>query len=339
MLSIIIPTYNMEKYLRKCLNSLIVTDEKMEKLEVLIINDGSKDSSSAIAHEYESNYPLTFRVIDKENGNYGSCINRGLKEATGKYVKILDADDYSEPHSLDTFIEFLIDIDADAIITDFDVVNAEGIVTIKKEYAHLFRKDNYVIQISEYMSNKSDVTLPMHAITYKLNMVQNMKYRQTEGISYTDQEWATIPMTKVTNICYFHLSIYKYLIGRDGQTMTNYYDVANPKQLFAVIKSIGNYYQKNSYDAIYDKYIKQKMKKMLKSIYYSGLGNHTIEMEELISYDKEIRTYPRVYELTDELKLYHNRIDFVRYWHSGSKIKYFICVVIPVKLRNILKNE
>ena len=94
LLSIIIPTYNMEKYLHKCLDSLVVSDENMVRLEVLVINDGSKDTSSQIAHEYEDKYSKTIRVVDKDNGNYGSCINRGLKEATGKYVKVLDADDY-----------------------------------------------------------------------------------------------------------------------------------------------------------------------------------------------------------------------------------------------------
>lgn len=87
LITIVIPTYNMEKYLDKCLTSLIVPDEYMELLEVLVVNDGSKDNSSAIAHRYEDKYPQTFRVIDKENGNYGSYVNRGLKEAAGKYIK------------------------------------------------------------------------------------------------------------------------------------------------------------------------------------------------------------------------------------------------------------
>ena len=77
----------MEKYLRRWLDSLIIDEEGMKQLEVLDINDGSKDSSSQIAHEYQDKYPDTYRVIDKENGNYGSCINRGLKEATRKYVE------------------------------------------------------------------------------------------------------------------------------------------------------------------------------------------------------------------------------------------------------------
>lgn len=79
----------------------------MQRLEVLVVNDGSKDNSSAIAHEYQDKYPDTFRVIDKENGNYGSCVNRGLKEATGKYIKILDADDWFDNEQFSLFVEKL----------------------------------------------------------------------------------------------------------------------------------------------------------------------------------------------------------------------------------------
>lgn len=119
ILTIIIPTYNMEKYLRRCLDSLIIDEEGMKQLEVLVINDGSKDSSSQIAHEYQDKYPDTYRVIDKENGNYGSCINRGLKEATGKYVKVLDADDWYNTKGLAKHILKLTSLsdDIDAIFS------------------------------------------------------------------------------------------------------------------------------------------------------------------------------------------------------------------------------
>ena len=69
ILTIVIPTYNMQDYLRRCLDSLIVPEEQMQRLEVLVVNDGSEDNSSAIAHEYQDKYPDTFRVVDKENGN------------------------------------------------------------------------------------------------------------------------------------------------------------------------------------------------------------------------------------------------------------------------------
>ena len=93
LLTIIIPTYNMEKYLNQCLDSLL-TEKAQGLLDILVVIDGSKDRSSEIAHGYADKYPETVRVIDKENGNYGSCINRGILEGRGKYVKILDADDH-----------------------------------------------------------------------------------------------------------------------------------------------------------------------------------------------------------------------------------------------------
>lgn len=91
ILSIIVPSYNMEAYLPKCLGSLEVARELMEQLEVFVVNDGSKDRTSEIAHEFEVRYPGVFRVIDKPNGNYGSCINAALPLCTGVFVKVLDA--------------------------------------------------------------------------------------------------------------------------------------------------------------------------------------------------------------------------------------------------------
>ena len=125
ILTIVIPTYNMEEYLRSTLDSLIVPESESKKLEVLIINDGSKDNSSAIGHEYQENYPDIFRIIDKENGNYGSCVNRGLAEARGKYIKILDADDSFNNDNFLLLLKKLESCDADVVITDYTLVTPE----------------------------------------------------------------------------------------------------------------------------------------------------------------------------------------------------------------------
>ena len=127
ILSIVIPTFNMEKYLQNCLSSLIVDDPKaLSLLDVVIINDGSTDKSLTIAQSFEERYNGVFRVIDKENGNYGSCINRGLKEAAGKYIKILDADDSFETSAFQDLIGVLCASDSDCILTDMAKVDEQG---------------------------------------------------------------------------------------------------------------------------------------------------------------------------------------------------------------------
>ena len=225
-LSIIIPTYNMEKYLHKCLDSLIVSDENMKQLEVLVINDGSKDSSSKIGHEYEAKFPQTFRVIDKENGNYGSCINRGLKEATGKYVKVLDADDYYDVTVFNRFIAFLENKDVDLVINEYCIFDENDIITECYSFNLPIERVFDLDEFPDFMST----WLWHHGITYRTQMLQDMKYQQTEGISYTDDEWIFKPMVHVKRVFYFPERLYYYLRGREGQTF-------DPKVLK---KSLGN---------------------------------------------------------------------------------------------------
>lgn len=216
LLTIIIPTYNMEKYLQNCLDSLLVGEDLMSCLEVLVINDGSKDRSSEIAHRYEEKFPGIFKVIDKENGNYGSCINRGLKEATGKYVKILDADDSYITDAFSHFIEILQGIDVDLVINEVFAHDEEGNRLHGSKYSVPPRQ---VISFKEAYSKYSLYGMFMHVVTYKRDLLIKMGYRQTEGISYTDSEWALIPMLNVHTLYYFDEEVYSYLKGRAGQTM------------------------------------------------------------------------------------------------------------------------
>lgn len=217
ILTIVIPTYNMQDYLRRCLDSLIVPEKQMQLLEVLVVNDGSKDNSSAIAHEYQDNYPDTFRVIDKENGNYGSCVNRGLKEASGKYIKILDADDWFDPGAFNQLIIKLQSVDVDVVLTNYDIINiSDG----NKEYVGLKElEDNRKYDLdSEGVFGKIN-GFQMHSVAYRVKMLRDFCYMQTEGISYTDQEWIYYPMFYAKTLMYFDLCVYHYMIGREGQTM------------------------------------------------------------------------------------------------------------------------
>lgn len=214
ILTLIIPTYNMQDYLHRCLDSLLVRPGLSEMLEVLVVNDGSKDSSSAIAHGYEERFPDVFHVIDKENGNYGSCINRGLADAKGKYVKILDADDWFEPRVFEDYLERLSLLDGvDMVITQFSTVSGESDPGRRTTFPIAF---DTVFSFQEYVGLDY---FAHHAVTYRTDLLRDIQYRQTEGISYTDTEWVMYPQLYVDKCVYWDLDLYRYLLGRQGQTM------------------------------------------------------------------------------------------------------------------------
>ena len=242
LLTVIVPTYNMEHLLPRCLDSLVVDDQATwEKLEVLVVNDGSKDASSAIAHEYQRKYPNVFRVIDKENGNYGSCINCGLKDAVGKYVKILDADDYFISTSLNKLLERLEDIDVDVVITNFSMVNPRGDVVADKSFS---LPENKVTDFAQLYTTNTFSCIEMHAIAYLRENLIKMGYRQTEGISYTDQEWMFLPMSVAKSFYYLPENLYQYLVGRDGQTVDPSEFFKNIGQYFVVLLNTMEFYDK-----------------------------------------------------------------------------------------------
>lgn len=217
VLSIIIPMYNMENYIGKCLQSLLdIPTECLKSIDIIVVNDGSKDQSLRIATSYQKKYPEVIRVIDKENGNYGSCINAGLAKALGTYVKVLDSDDYFSSVGLSAILEKISSIPVmDMIITDFDIINANDEITnhvsfhLKKEKCLLF---------NDIWKKISDIQ--MHAIIYRTELFKEINYHQTEGISYTDQEWCYYPMVKIQTVYYVNNVLYMYLLGREGQTMS-----------------------------------------------------------------------------------------------------------------------
>ena len=115
LLSLIIPTYNMAALLPRCLESL-VRAKHVDALDILVVNDGSKDNSLQVAREWEKKYPTSIRVIDKPNGNYGSTINAALPVAEGLYVKVLDSDDWFEPDCFEKALRHAKKTDADIVV-------------------------------------------------------------------------------------------------------------------------------------------------------------------------------------------------------------------------------
>ena len=214
VISIIIPTYNMEEYLDKCLSSLLI--KGIERVEIIIVNDGSSDNSLAIAQTYADKYPESFVVIDKKNGNYGSCVNAGLHCATGKYIKILDADDSFYSANFEEMVMMLDNLDVDLFLTDFVRVYLN-----KEKRASLRFPSNVIMDFTkECLQNIKLISgIWMHNITYKRENLIKIKYKQSEGIFYTDNEWKFKPMATVKSAYYWKKPIYRYILDREGQSV------------------------------------------------------------------------------------------------------------------------
>ena len=234
ILTIVIPTYNMQKYLHKCLDSLIVRPDLLNMLEVLVVNDGSKDNSSDIAHGYQYKYPDVFRVIDKENGHYGSCLNRGLAEAKGKYIKVLDADDSYDTVEFEKLLNKLSTIDVDLVLTAYNIVDEDG-NTIGSGSQNI--PEGEIFDFNMYPPYKL-AYYAMYMVTYRTELLRGIGHRQTEGINYTDTEWQSCPQYAVKQFVYYPFFVYKYLKGREGQSLDDTVLIKNVWQLEIVLKTL-----------------------------------------------------------------------------------------------------
>lgn len=332
----------MEKYLHKCLDSLIVSDEKMPLLEVLVVNDGSKDSSSRIAHEYEVKYPQSFRVIDKENGNYGSCINRGLKEATGRFIKVLDADDYFENEVLCNYMEFLEQCDSDLVVSDFDIVNESGHCLSEFTFNLPTEKQFFLKNIP----NAMNILLWHQAITYKKVVFNNLDYKQTERISYTDDEWIFKPMFAVTGIVYFPQLLYHYLRGREGQTFDSKVIQKSLSQRVAVVKEMVGYYEKNIKRCLPDNvaFVTEKLARRIQVVYdYHIIVFPTNENNhQLIAFDKYLEQIsPSIHNHLNDLANNYGW-HYIRQWRKMDHSLYapeIAIIRIKRKLWKLFKGE
>lgn len=214
ILSVSIASYNVEKYIRKALDSCCVP-EIMDRLEVLVVNDGSTDGTLGIAREYEEKWPGTFRVIDKKNGGYGSTVNASIRAATGRYFRLLDGDDWFDRDGLAAFVEELSRADEDMVIAHFKrVFEEDGHEELRDEIGDL---RGPVLRFDE-LGGRDWFT--MHAVTYRTSILRENGVKFTEHCFYTDQEYDLLPLPWVETVRLFPQVVYCYRIGRGEQSVS-----------------------------------------------------------------------------------------------------------------------
>lgn len=209
VLTISIAAYNVEEFIDDVLNSLIIPSI-IEKLEVLIIDDGSTDNTVEKCGPFIDKYPQSFKLVSKENGGWGSTVSKGIELATGKYFKLLDGDDYFE--NLEEFVRLLEKVDSDLVYTPYVTFYEDSDEVKHHSLNAKVPLDKEVVLSAFYF----DDDYAMHSCTFKTENIKGIKI--TEHCFYTDVEYILKGILKVKTVYFSPIEVYYYRLGRAGQS-------------------------------------------------------------------------------------------------------------------------
>ncbi len=215
ILSISIAAYNVAPTLRECLEPFFESDV-MDNLDIMIIDDGSKDNTAQIAKEYEERYPNSIRLIQKENGGWGSTVNSGIEHAVGLYFKQLDGDDYYEPNALNEFVSYLNISPSDLVIAPYITYDSEtgNVITTENCNPGCEVRKTFAIKDLEGFSPF------MHSLCVRTELLKNGKIHITEKCFYTDTEFVLKACNQAYTVSFFDLPVYYYRRAAIGQSMS-----------------------------------------------------------------------------------------------------------------------
>ena len=236
LISFIIPCFNSESYMEHAINSILVAKDD---IELIIVNDGSKDGTLKIARKYEKKYPKVVKVIDKENGGHGSGVNAGLASATGKYFKVVDSDDWVDEKSLKEVIKTLKKIDVDMLIVNYVYEKENN----PKEmgYCNII-PENKIFTWEEVGKFKISQYLLMHSAIYKTSILKEVKLELPEHTFYVDNIFVYYPLPSIKTMYYLNVPFYRYFIGRSDQSVNESVMVSRVDQQIKVTKMMIDFF-------------------------------------------------------------------------------------------------
>lgn len=274
VLTVVVPVYNMEEYLGRCLDSML-DDSIKDDLEIICVNDGSKDNSISIMEKYSREYPETIRFIDKENKGHGSTINAGIEAAKGEFFRVVDSDDWLNKINFIKLVKKLKDLvkkNVDLIISAYsrEEVYKGHRTVVCYNFPHQeivsFIYGNCLLDNSTEANQEKYYT--MAASTYRTQILKDSPYRLSEKSPYVDMEYNLFFIKHVNNIYYFDAPVYCYFVGRADQSISKSNLLRNYSFHENVLKKIIGYYNENIYDNIaYKRYIRKIIIYMLNTHY------------------------------------------------------------------------
>lgn len=223
ILTISLAAYNVEKYLERALSKL-ADDRFVDCLEVLIINDGSKDRTGEIAAKYEALYPKIFKYINKNNGGHGSTINTGIKLAQGKYFRILDGDDFFDKDALMEFLNRLKICDEDMVVSDYRCVTESGEVYVdpyarhKEKNTFTHYEDNVVYKVDDSLLYMN--ILGLSSITIKTRILKEGNVFISEKCFYVDMEYNLFAIVLSNEFRFYSRPVYMYLKNHGNNSVS-----------------------------------------------------------------------------------------------------------------------
>ena len=236
-LTFIVPAYNMEEYLERCVTSLLQASD-IRDIEVLIVDDGSHDATAQLADTYAARWPRNVRAIHQPNKGHGGAVNTGIAAARGTYVKVVDADDWIDSQSIDRMMDTLREqrtsnAPVDMVVTNYvyDKVGKRRLHTVN--FRHAMRAGE-VLTWDELGHFGLAEYILMHALTFRTAVVRESGMQLPEHTFYVDFIYAYQPFTKVRTMLYLDMPFYHYFIGREGQSVQTDVMIRRVDQLLLV---------------------------------------------------------------------------------------------------------
>ncbi len=246
LLTVIVPAYNVSQYIEETLESLIKNKNILDRLEVLVINDGSTDETGTIIKKYSELYPNCIKAINKENGGHGSGLNVGFDAATGLYLKVLDGDDWVLNAGLSRLVDYIGEMKnnksfVDVIINPSETIyincNNKRMPNMKLPY-----ESKSVLSIEDM--NRCGRYFSQDTLTIRSEIFKkNVKWKIDEKVSYDDVEYIAFSIPFIHSIAYLDDIIYQYRFGMVSQSMSMINKQKNYWMLEKVINTSVVYYR------------------------------------------------------------------------------------------------
>ncbi len=275
ILSVVVPSYNSEAFLHSCIESLVAGGERME---VIIVNDGSKDNTGAIADEFAKKYPTIVRAIHQENGGHGEGINQGIRNASGRFMKVVDSDDHLSG-DLPAFLDLLEGpaFDADLVLNNYVYKYSDGRPDFVKNYQKYFPEGRIFSWDEMKKSFEIDQFLMIHACAFRTELLRKSGIVLPKHVFYEDNLYIVSMLPHTKKIFYTDKDLYLYTIGREGQSMA----------MEAIIRRYKHQLQigEAAFKSCHLDDVKAKSKKLYKLVYHEirlllGLGSNIPRMSD-----------------------------------------------------------